>query len=313
MQPEIKRFNIRTDKFASVSADSNVITGVSVITEGPALGHGVQIDGQTLLQVKECAEGYANGLKVKMTHEGDAGDIIGRLTNFRIDGAQLLADLYLLKSSPLRDYIIELAETIPDTFGLSIAFSGPTEEVEGQYFARCAEIYSADLVSEPAANPSGLFDVGPLFEAGDDSAKPNVSDNNPNFEMNPEEIKKVIDEAMLSFADRLSKLEAAIASSAEEQPEVEIEMKEKLAEVADQAAEKAFKMFAANFGTQAVAPSVEQKPATQEVVKTFEQLVKEHAEYGVKKAAAVADVIAKHPQAHRDYLGRVRSGEVVIF
>lgn len=313
MQPEIKRFNIRTDKFASVSADSNVITGVSVITEGPALGHGVQIDGQTLLQVKECAEGYANGLKVKMTHEGDAGDIVGRLTNFRIDGAQLLADLYLLKSSPLRDYIIELAETIPDTFGLSIAFSGPTEEVEGQYFARCAEIYSADLVSEPAANPSGLFDVGPLSEAGDDSAKPNVSDNNPNFEMNPEEIKKVIDEAMLSFADRLSKLEAAIASSAEEKPEVEIEMKEKLAEVADQAAEKAFKMFAANFGTQAVAPSVEQKPATQEVVKTFEQLVKEHAEYGVKKAAAVADVIAKHPQAHRDYLGRVRSGEVVIF
>lgn len=312
MQPEIKRFNIRTDKFASVSADSNVITGVSVITEGPALGHGVQIDGQTLLQVKECAESYANGLKVKMTHEGDAGDIVGRLTNFRIDGAQLLADLYLLKSSPLRDYIIELAETIPDTFGLSIAFSGPTEEVEGQYFARCAEIYSADLVSEPAANPSGLFDVGPLYEAGDDSATKPVSDN-PTFEMNPENIKKIIDEAMLSFADRLSKLEAAIASSAEEKPEVEIEMKEKLAEVADQAAEKAFKMFAANFGTQAVAPSVEQKRATVEVAKTFEQLVKEHAEYGVKKSAAVADVISKHPQAHREYLARVQGGEVVIF
>tara|TARA_R110000868_G_scaffold16851_3_gene74640 strand:- start:13397 stop:14338 length:942 start_codon:yes stop_codon:yes gene_type:complete len=313
MKAEINRFNIRTDKFASVSADSNVITGVSVITQGPALGHGVQIDEQTLLQVKQCAESYSNGLKVKMTHEGDAGDIIGRLTNFRIDGSQLLADLYLLKSSPMRDYIIELAETIPDTFGLSIAFSGPTQEIEGQNFARCSEIYSADLVSEPAANPSGLFDVGPLSEAGDDSANEQTMSDNPNFVMNPEEIKKVIDEAMLSYSDRLSKLEASIVSPAEEMPEIEVEMKEQLSKVADEAANKAFKMFAAQFGTQAVSPSAESKIADKEVAKTFEQLVKDHAEYGVKKSSAVADIIAKHPQAHRDYLARVHGGEVVIF
>lgn len=142
---------------AKIDVGKGIIYGVSVITSGTAKGHGVQVDAMTLEQVKACAETYARGLKVKMTHQGDAGDIVGFLTDFRIAGCKLLADLTLLKTSRFRDYVLEVAETIPDTIGLSIAFSGPTETIGELRFARCTEIYSADLVSEPAANPTGLF------------------------------------------------------------------------------------------------------------------------------------------------------------
>jgi len=142
---------------AGIDAGRGVIRGVSVITAGTAKGHGIQVDLTTLAQVKACAETYANGLKVKMNHAGGAEDIVGFLSAFRIEGDKLLADLTLLKSSKHREYVLEIAQTIPDTFGLSIAFSGPTESRGEMRFARCSEIYSADLVSEPAANPTGLF------------------------------------------------------------------------------------------------------------------------------------------------------------
>lgn len=144
----------------NIDASSGVITGVSVITVGAAKGHGVYVDATTLQQVKECAEKYTGGVKVKMNHSGGAGDIIGYLQKFRIDGKKLIADFFLLRASPHRAYVLEIAKTIPDTFGLSISFSGPREKRGEQSFARCTEIYSADLVSEPAANPSGLFSRG---------------------------------------------------------------------------------------------------------------------------------------------------------
>lgn len=150
----------------SIDTTAGVIYGVSVITEGEAKGHGLKIDSTTLSQVKATAANFAGGLKVKMNHSGGAGDIIGFLKNFRIAGKKLVADLHLLKASPHRQYVLEIAESIPDTFGLSIAFSGVPESVSGTRFARCSEIYSADLVSEPAANPTGLFSAksGQTFE-----------------------------------------------------------------------------------------------------------------------------------------------------
>jgi hypothetical protein len=96
-----------------------------------------------------------------------------------IDGIQLRADLHLLKSHEDFEKILEMAENMPGSFGLSISFSGecddvevpsddseevepnsgelPTGPVEIVRAARCMEIYSADLVDQPAANPTGLF------------------------------------------------------------------------------------------------------------------------------------------------------------
>jgi hypothetical protein len=312
-----RHFALRFREFASIDESAGIIRDVAVITTGPALGHGIDVDATTLAQVKACAETYRNGLKVKMTHDGDAGDIVGYLTNFRIVGDRLLADLNLLKSSPQRAYILELASTIPDTFGLSIAFSGPVEEVDNRRMARCIEIYSADLVSEPAANPTGLFDVGPLVKAGDDSALTSTPQTQPvKFTMNPEEIKKIIDEAMSQFGDRLSKLESALVPPAlvEDKPEVEVEMSANLEAVADKAAQAAFKLFAEKFGAAPVQVSAEAQPPKQEPVKTFEVIVRDHPEYSKNKAAAITDCVSKHADKHAEYLGRVRSGgEVTLF
>ena len=52
----------------TIDAQAATITGVSVITVGEARGHGMQVDEQTLLQVKEAAETYSGGLKVKTDH-----------------------------------------------------------------------------------------------------------------------------------------------------------------------------------------------------------------------------------------------------
>lgn len=139
------------------AVDSSVLRGVSVITEGPALGHGLTIDATTLAQVKACAESYADGLRVKMDHGTGFSEIVGVLRSFRIDGDQLRADLHLIKSHADFPKIVEMAETMPGAFGLSIVFSG-SPEIQGETrFARCTEIYSCDLVDQPAANPTGLF------------------------------------------------------------------------------------------------------------------------------------------------------------
>jgi len=165
-----------------VDREAGVLRGVSVITEGEAKGHGMIVDGKTLEQVKACAETYVDGLRVKMDHYTGIDAMVGVLRGFEIDGPQLRADLHLIKSHEDFEKILEMAETMPGSFGLSISFSGESEDVEvpsddseevepnsGELppsveggveivrAARCMEIYSADIVDQPAANPSGLF------------------------------------------------------------------------------------------------------------------------------------------------------------
>ena len=140
-----------------VDRAAGVIHGVSVITEGEASGHGLFIDGTTLKQVMETATAYQGGLKVKVNHGTGLESIAGRLKDFVIDGKNVRANLHLLDASEDRAKVLEMADTMPESFGISITFANTPEEIEGKKFARCVEIYSADLVDSPAANPSGLF------------------------------------------------------------------------------------------------------------------------------------------------------------
>ena len=135
----------------------DVIEGVSIISIGEAKGHGLYVDEQTLMEVKECAESYKGGVKVNLDHGAGIKDIVGFCDNFRIIGKKLVADLNLLETAEKRAYVLEIASRMPDTFGISIAFSGPVRERDGRSFASCTELYSADLVQTPAANPTGLF------------------------------------------------------------------------------------------------------------------------------------------------------------
>lgn len=140
-----------------VDVEAGIIRRVSVLTEGEAKGHNVFIDGTTLLQVKSQAESFSDGVRVKMNHGTGVESMAGVLKNFSIEGPQLLADFRLLKSSVDYAKIMEMAQIMPGAFGFSISFQNVPEKIAALSYARSTALYSADLVDQPAANPSGLF------------------------------------------------------------------------------------------------------------------------------------------------------------
>ena len=179
----------------------DIIEGVSIISVGEAKGHGLFVDDITLQEVKACAESYAGGVKVNLDHGAGIRDIVGFCDNFRIVGEKLVADLNLLETAEKRAYVLEIATRMPDTFGISIAFSGPVRERDGRSFASCTELYSADLVQTPAANPTGLFSF--TAKSVDTSAKEMIDDKNK-MEDGAEDTVSIAD-----IIERLSALETA--------------------------------------------------------------------------------------------------------
>lgn len=289
---------------ARINPTEGVIYGVSLITEGPALGHGVYIDSTTLEQVRVAATNYAGGLKVKMDHGGGAGDIVGYIDNLRVIGVKLIGDFHLLESSSHRQYILEIATRIPDTFGLSIAFSGTSETgADKRVMQRCTEIYSVDLVSEPAANPGGLFaraassdkirSIEPITKMSEPTNTPPVD---PNAEM------------LSQIAARLAKLEAFAFPPAKEEPAAVA-----CAAKADDAVMLALKEFAAKFGTppapvSIVAPVAPVAP----VAKTFEQIVAEkRVALKGDNAKAITSAIAEHPAEYAAYRAQFGQGQTI--
>jgi hypothetical protein len=199
----------------------DIIEGVSIISVGEAKGHGLFVDDITLQEVKACAESYAGGVKVNLDHGAGIRDIVGFCDNFRIVGEKLVADLNLLETAEKRAYVLEIAERMPDTFGISIAFSGPVRERDGRSFASCTELYSADLVQTPAANPTGLFSF--TAKSVDTSAKEMIDDKNK-MEDGAEDTVSIAD-----IIERLSALETAFGdykSKMEEMPEDEEKMED---------------------------------------------------------------------------------------
>jgi len=301
-----------------IDAASGVIRGVSLITEGPALGHGVMVDGKTLEQVKAAAEQYSGGLKVKLDHSGGAGDIIGYVDALRIEGKKLLGDLHLLENSPHRGYVLEIAEKIPDTFGLSIAFSGPVEMGEDKrtILQRCTEIYSVDLVSEPAANEAGLFERRiKAFQASESiPPKEGKSDAKYLLPMNEDakkEIAGMIESAMMAMGDRLSKLESMLPKP-EDKPAAMSANSDVVALAAKQAAEAALKEFAKTIGAPAAPAVSADAPAKKEESKTFESVVAAKAvELKGDKGAAISFAIKSNPDLYAAYRSRVQAGELI--
>jgi hypothetical protein len=277
-----------------------VIAGVSVITVGEAKGHEMSIDERTLEQVKRAAETYSGGLKVKTDHYTGFDNIVGTLKNFVIDGDQLRADLHLLKNHEATARILEMAELMPDTFGLSISFSGDHEKgSEGTTFARCEEIYSADLVDTPAANPTGLF-----------SAK---VDSKLNY-MDEQKIADAIAEALAPVIEDMASLKAKLAAIEEgedkqEMAEDEEKDKEMVEEEEDKeemkkndmAAELAeVKALLANFGAKPVTAAVAlevSKPSAKTPTNFTEALEVVKAE-GLSGSAATKAVISRYPEIY---------------
>ena len=299
-----------------IDAQTGIIRGVSLITKGPALGHGVMIDDKTLEQVKKAAEQYAGGLKVKLDHSGGAGDIVGYIDTLRIEGEKLLGDLHLLESSVHRAYILEIAERIPDTFGLSIAFSGPSEKSADKLttLQRCSEIYSVDLVSEPAANPNGFFSrkLKQLQNGEIEQPEAKIEIELPMNDEMKKAIEGMIQSAMMSMNDKLAKLEAALPPPVEEKPAAMSAQTEVVQLAANAAALAAVKEFAKSFGAPAapIASAEAPKPVAQ--AQKFEDVVAAKAtELKGDKSSAISFAVKHHAELYAAYRARVQGGELV--
>jgi hypothetical protein len=294
------------DSGSAIDAEAGTILGVAVITEGPARGHfdwesgkPLYADATTLREVMQCAQTYAGGLKVKFNHGSGVGDIVGRLENFRIEGNVLRADFRALSASPHRAYLFEIASTIPESFGLSVSFSGKPTASGERAFARCSEIYSADFVDEPAANPNGLFQRG----AGNPA---DAASTQPKSNLKMEDEKKEVDPiaAMSATIEALTARLSALESANKQDEELEDKRAEKIAM-------SALKAFSAQFGTPPAPVSHEPKREDKQPIKTFEAVVAEKAVELKSKAAAIKAVALSHPELHQAYLARVRAGEVI--
>ncbi len=167
---------------------AGVIRGVSVITEGEALGHDLWIDADMLDQVSDAINARNKGIKSRFTHPSMSGDGLGKFTGRVMDasvqGDQVVADQHFSQaghSTPdgdLAAWLMDMAQDDPDAYGLSIVFDIDADQMEafieensqdGEWrspdpdnvrnlpHARLSELRAIDAVDEPAANPSGLF------------------------------------------------------------------------------------------------------------------------------------------------------------
>jgi len=138
-------------------ASTKLFRKVSVITAGPALGHGMVVDADTLDQVVQAGNA-AGQVKVLSDHSASISNIIGYLENFALDGGRVRADLVLFESHDGFSYFSEIISTLPTQIGFSISFAGiPREAQDGTVLANVTNLYSVDLVLNPAANPTGVF------------------------------------------------------------------------------------------------------------------------------------------------------------
>ncbi|HNT35348.1 MAG TPA: hypothetical protein PKH07_10170 [bacterium] len=112
------------------------------------------------------ALGFFDGCRAYLNHptQGQSGqgvcrdvrDLVGRYESPRIEGGKLRADLRLLPQHA--DLVFSLAETMPESVGMSINARGRTCVRDGEEIVQAiTEIKSVDLVTDPAAT-RGLFE-----------------------------------------------------------------------------------------------------------------------------------------------------------
>jgi hypothetical protein len=287
--PEITQFRALPGAQA-VDAEKGIIRGVSVMTLGPALGHGILIDQKGLDQCLAACKSHGDeGVKLIAKHDGQLDDIVGAVRNFRIEGNQILGDAYLLDTAPQRARVLELAAKLPKEFGLSVETTGQHEPAPNkkQKFYRCDGIDAIALVSKPAANPSGLF------EAVD----------NPENTMTEEQLQAAIKAAVDPLVSELSGLKTELASLKTESAtklsagDVDKAVETKLAARGSEIALDAVTKFAAGLGVKK-APDAPAEPQARGVTK-FEAKVEEMAKAGTRNPFFAA--VNQFPELYNEY------------
>ncbi len=133
--------------------EAGLVNGVSLISRGEALGHGMWIDEVALDQVEElamAADENGTGVKSRFTHPSlsadGTGKSLGRIHDNARDGDQVRGNLNLSKAAhktpdgDLADYMMTLAKEDPASGGLSIVFDRDFEMEEDFMAAHGAEL-----------------------------------------------------------------------------------------------------------------------------------------------------------------------------
>lgn len=157
-----------------VDMEKGKLEGVKIIQKGQINdARPYYVDDVTLAQIEDLGNRARKGVKVRYTHvdhEDAMGSHLGRAINFRVDGDCVRADIIMAKSafvSPkgnLAGYVLSLAEEDSESLGMSVAgtldAAMMSEEGDGDLMPlRFVDLYSADVVAEPAATRNGLFSI----------------------------------------------------------------------------------------------------------------------------------------------------------
>lgn len=146
-----------------VDREAKVIYGYSVMSLGPAKGHGFEMDETTAEQLVAIGNAAGDsGVKTRVRHPSKTDDGFGRYLgqskNFRRDGNRVLADLHLSQAafvSPEGDlgtYVMARAEEGGAHFGASPEIEYTLERNGGRPVARLRNVGAIAIVDDPATN-----------------------------------------------------------------------------------------------------------------------------------------------------------------
>lgn len=172
------QFRSSVVRSAPEAVENRIIKRAKVIEAGQLNDdRPLTIDEVTLQQVAEHGNAATRGIKSRWTHPSMSNDglgsSVGRARNFRVEGNAVYADIHVLKTSDysprgnIGQYILDLAEEDPESFGLSIV-ADFSEELQADLAdlqpgeklpLRLKGLRAVDFVDEPAATRGGLFDI----------------------------------------------------------------------------------------------------------------------------------------------------------
>ncbi len=159
-----------------------LIRNVTIMTIGPATGHGFEIDARTLETLIEVFEANKDRVVARVTHPendftgGSDGIewLVGVPHNLRIEGDKVKGDIRFLKAAKrgpngnLWDYTFDLVEEEPQRIGLSAVgrfdFEQQVDDQTGEtvaFLGRMKFLKAVDFVNDPAANRNGLLAAQP--------------------------------------------------------------------------------------------------------------------------------------------------------
>jgi hypothetical protein len=181
--PALFRTTRTSETPSKVDRKANVIFGANLMQVGDLNDGDARpwtVDSASLQQAQQMMSKGNNGAKARFTHPNMSSDgmgsYLGRWKNVRVDGGTLRGDLHIADAaftSPQGDlgtYVLDLAESDPEAFGVSLAtrldwadmeeFDKKKDKPKGQKWPmRFSDIRAGDIVDEPAATRGGMFDL----------------------------------------------------------------------------------------------------------------------------------------------------------